>query len=467
MTSRNRSIGTVAIFLGTCMATIAISIINVALPAIQRDFHANITELQWVVGSYGLSMSAVMLSTGPLGDRFGRRRVWLIGVAVFVLGAIVAAQAKSLAMLITGCVVQGFAGALVIPGALSILTQAYPEPSERSRVIGAWASITGISLVISPVIGGILVDTFGWFSIFLINLPLGLLTLIFGRIGIKESADPDHAALDPAGQLLSILMLGSLTFALTEGGRSGWGAPLTLTGFAIAVPALFVFLIVESRVARPILPTDLFRNRNFAIINAAAFVLGFVGFTSLFFFSLFLQKVQGLSASTAGLYLMPIFLTMTLLASRFGAIAERFGMIAPMAMGFVAMSLAMLGMMLCSASSSYTLLLLMFLFLGLGMGLVFPANSASIMAITPSARTGSAAATLSAMRQSGMTIGIALLGSLMTSTSTRAISGGSSTLAAAEQGFHMAMLGAGLAAFAVAVLLFSNLPKQALTNTAD
>ena len=467
MTSRHRTLGTIAVFLGTCMATIAISFVSIALPSVQQELNADMTDLQWVIASYGLAMSSFMLSAGPLGDRFGRRRVWLIGIVVFICGSFMAAMANNLPLLISGCAVQGLAGAIIVPGALSILTQAYPEPEKRSRIIGGWASVTGISLIISPVIGGILVDTFGWHSIFLINVPLGMLTLALGRTGIEESADPDHAALDPAGQLLSVLTLGGLTIGLTEAGRSGWSAPLTLAGLAVAGSSLIVFLIVESRVAKPILPVDLFANRDFACVNLSSFIIGFMGFSSLFFFSLFLQQIQKLSATMTGLHMAPVFLAMTIVSSQFGSIAARFNMMRIMATGFVAMGLAILGMTQCSASSSFLMQLPLFLLLGFGMGLAIPANSAAIMAITPRERSGSAAATLMAMRQSGMTIGIALLGSVMSGTSARELAMGASASEALTTGFHVTMVCGGLTALAIAILLLRNAPKPALASSTD
>lgn len=256
-----KTVGTIAVYLGTCMATIAISIVTVALPAIQRDLEVDVTGLQWIVGSYGLCLSAFMLSAGPLGDRYGRKRVWLIGVAIFALGSALAAGASTLPMLIAGCAIQGVAGALVIPGALSILSQTYHDPGQLSRVIGGWASVSAVSLILGPFVGGIFIDLFGWFSVFLLNVPLGFAALILGSIGVSESADPDHAALDPAGQLLSITLLASLTFALTEAGRSGWDTPLVLAGFFTSGVSFLLFLVVEARAAQPVFPVDLFRRR--------------------------------------------------------------------------------------------------------------------------------------------------------------------------------------------------------------
>ncbi|MET3600776.1 MFS transporter [Martelella mangrovi] len=461
MTASRKTVGTIAVYLGTCMATIAISIVTVALPAIQKDFDADITALQWIVGSYALCLSAFMLSAGPLGDRYGRRRVWLSGVAIFALGSALAAGAVTLPMLIAGCAVQGIAGALVIPGALSILTQTYRDAAQRSRVIGGWASVSAISLILGPFVGGILVDLFGWFSVFLINLPLGLVTLILGRIGIEESADPDHAAFDPAGQLLSVIALGALTLALTEAGRSGWDTMLALSAFVVAGLSFLAFLAVETRVARPVLPVDLFRDRRFAAVNIASFVLGFMGYSSLFFFSLFLQDAQQLSATQAGLRMAPVFLSMAVLASRFGRLSHRFGQFGPMVAGYALMGVAMLGMTGFAPDTSYALLFALFLLLGVGMGLSVPATSAAVMTMTPRTRTGAASATLNTMRQSGMAIGIALLGSLMAGASARALTLGQSAAEATAEGFGVAVFWGGISAVAVSLFLIAAMRPSA------
>lgn len=174
MSLSRKSAAVLAVYLGTCMATVAISIVTVALPAIQAGLGAELAGLQWVVGAYALSLSACMLSAGPIGDRYGRKRAWLFGVVLFTLGSATSVTAPSLAVLIAGCALQGVAGALVIPGALSILAQAFPDPAGRAHAIGGWSSFSAVSLILGPMLGGILVDTVDWRSVFLINLPVGV-----------------------------------------------------------------------------------------------------------------------------------------------------------------------------------------------------------------------------------------------------------------------------------------------------
>lgn len=408
------------------MATLAISIVSIALPAIQASLETSLSGLQWVVGAYTLCLSAFMLSAGPFADRYGRKRTWLIGVALFTLGSAICAIADSLATLIAGCALQGLAGAFVIPGALSILTQAFPDPVERAHVIGGWSSFNAISLILGPMIGGFLVDHAGWPSIFLINLPIGIVALALGFVGIEESSHPDHAALDPAGQILSIAFLGALTLSLINAGHSSWDAPETIVPMVISVLALLVFLAVEMRTFRPVLPVDLLRQKAFASANFASFVLGFSGYTSLFLFSLFLQRGQGWTATETGWRMAPVFAAMLAASSVFGKLTRLFGMNRLMVAGYALLGGSMLVMVSFTPSTPYSIVAPVFALLGIGMGLAVPSTGAATMGSAPRERTGSASATMNALRQGGMTIGIALLGTIM---STRAVTSLKSVLA--------------------------------------
>ncbi|MDH7796152.1 MULTISPECIES: DHA2 family efflux MFS transporter permease subunit [unclassified Beijerinckia] len=425
-----------AVYLGTLMASLAISLVTVALPAIQSALKVEFSGLQWVVGAYALCLSAFMLSAGPLSDRYGRKRVWLSGVALFIFGSAVCAAASSLPLLIAGCALQGMAGAVVIPGSLSILTQAFPDPRERAHVIGGWSSFSGVALIVGPLLGGLLVDHVSWRSIFLINLPLGAVTLAIGLWGVQESADPEHASFDPLGQVLSVLGLGGLTYALIDAGDAGWAAPSTVLALVIALVAFILFIVVELRVARPILPVALFRDRTFASVNFASFVLGFSGYSSLFLFSLFLQQVQGWSATQAGWRMTPVFIAMAASASQFGRLAHRHGMRRLMISGYVLLGLSMLALAWITPSTPYAIVACLFTVLGIGLGLSVPATGAAAMAAVPRAMSGTGSATMNALRQSGMTIGIALLGTLM---SARALSTMTDGLAAIRIGDALAL----------------------------
>ncbi|MBD9380734.1 MFS transporter [Achromobacter sp. ACM02] len=472
-----------AVNLGSFITILDISIVNVALPTMQAALRIDMAGLQWVVDAYALFLSAFMLSAGPLGDRYGRKRSWLAGVLLFTAGSALCGLADNLTALLIGRAVQGVAGALLVPGALSLLTQAFPDPKERAQAIGIWASCNAISLIVGPMLGGVLVAHFNWQSIFLINLPVGALAIALGAWSITESAHPEHAAFDPAGQALSVLWLGALTYGLIAAGEHGWAAPQATAALAIAAVGLLAFLWVEHRAARPILPLGLFRDAGFAITNFASFVLGFSAYSSLFFFSLYLQHVQGLSPLATGWQLAPQFAAAGLVSLVFGRLNLRFGLPRLMIAGFAFIGLAMLGMTRFEAHTPYLVSGSLLVLLGLGTGLAVPSTSMAVMATVPRERSGMASATMNALRQTGMTIGIALLGALMSGRAIEALTASlaqrgapdaqalaraaitlhelpaqpanAAELAAAALagGFHAAMLFAGAASLLAALLL--------------
>ena len=420
---KNRLPLVAAVYLGTFVALLDVSIVNVALPTIQQALHTDFGGMQWVVDSYTLCLSAFMLSSGLIGDRYGRKRSWLAGVGIFVAGSLICAVAPNLPALLAGRVVQGIAGSLLIPGALSILTQAFSDPRERAGVIGGWAAFAAVSLVVGPVLGGILVQTVGWQSIFLINLPLGLFTITLGAVSIEETAHPEHAHLDLVGLALSILWLGALTFGLISAGENGWGDAWTITAIIAGVVGLAVFLGFESRTPRPMLPLGLFRDVRFAVANVASFALGFTSYTSVFFFSMFLQQVQGWSPTQTGLRMAPAFLVQIVVSPWIGRLSARYGHSLLMTAGYVLIGLSMLGMCWAGPSTPYALLCALFIINGLGNSLAIPTGSAAAMSYAPRERSGMVSAVINATRQSGLAIGIALLGALMSMRATSLLTG--------------------------------------------
>lgn len=419
-----------AAYLGTFLASLDISIVNVALPTLQLALRTDMAGLQWVINAYAIALSALMLSAGPLGDRYGHRRMWLLSVATFTLGSLLCACAGSLSMLVVGRAVQGVAGALLIPAAMPILSHAFPDARQRARAIGGWSAFSALALVLGPLLGGVLVQRVGWPSIFLINLPLGLLALALGAWGILERRHPQHAALDPAGQLLSIVALGALSYGLIAIGAHGLLAPVTLLALGVAAAGLILFGIVERRVARPLLPLDLFADRRFGMFNLASFVLGFTAYASLFFLSLFFQQAQGHEAVLAGTQLVPQFLLMGAVSLLFGRLVTHIGLATALVLGYVLTGVALLAMTTFEPDTSQGRANALLMLLGVGMGLAVPATGMAVMASVPPERAGIASATMNALRQAGMSLGIALLGSLM---SVRAVQQFASSARAAGQ----------------------------------
>lgn len=402
-----------AAYLGTFLASLDISIVNVALPTLQQALNTDMAGLQWVINAYAIALSALMLSAGPLGDRYGHRRMWLLSVATFTLGSLLCACAGNLATLVAGRAVQGIAGALLIPSAMPILSHAFPDARQRARAIGGWSAFSALALVLGPLLGGVLVQRVGWPSIFLINLPLGLLALALGAWGIPERRHPQHAALDPAGQLLSVIALGALSYGLIAIGAHGLLAPVTLLALGVAAAGLILFGIVERRVARPLLPLDLFADRRFGMFNLASFVLGFTAYASLFFLSLFFQQAQGHNAALAGSQLAPQFLLMGAVSLLFGRLVAHLGLHAALVLGYALAGAALCAMATFEPATSHAYSSAVLVLLGIGMGLAVPATGMAVMASAPVERAGIASATMNALRQAGMSLGIALLGSLM------------------------------------------------------
>ncbi|EML7988478.1 DHA2 family efflux MFS transporter permease subunit [Stenotrophomonas maltophilia] len=402
-----------AAYLGTFLASLDISIVNVALPTLQQALNTDMAGLQWVINAYAIALSALMLSAGPLGDRYGHRRMWLLSVATFTLGSLLCACAGNLATLVAGRAVQGIAGALLIPAAMPILSHAFPDARQRARAIGGWSAFSALALVLGPLLGGVLVQRVGWPSIFLINLPLGLLALALGAWGIPERRHPQHAALDPAGQLLSVVALGALSYGLIAIGAHGLLAPVTLLALGVAAAGLILFGIVERRVARPLLPLDLFADRRFGMFNLASFVLGFTAYASLFFLSLFFQQAQGHNVALAGSQLAPQFLLMGAVSLLFGRLVAHLGLHAALVLGYALAGAALCAMATFEPATSHACSSAVLVLLGIGMGLAVPATGMAVMASAPVERAGIASATMNALRQAGMSLGIALLGSLM------------------------------------------------------
>ncbi|SPV02504.1 MFS transporter [Burkholderia cenocepacia] len=413
MSRYRRAALVLAACLGTFLATLDISIVNVALPTLQTALDTDIGGLQWVVNAYALALSAFMLSAGPLGDRYGHKRVWLASVILFTAGSIVCACAGRIGPLLAGRAIQGLAGALLIPGAMPILTHAFPDARERARVIGGWSAFSALALILGPLLGGLLVEHGGWQDIFLVNVPIGIVAVLLGAWGIPERRHPAHAAFDPFGQALSVVWLGLLTYGLIGIGQAGVSQVKVLAPLAGAVVAFVVFVRVETRVERPLLPVWLFRDRRLVRANLASFVLGFSGYSSLFFLSLFLQQAQGRAPAAAGWQLMPQFVMTAITSMLFGRIAARMPLHTLMVAGYGLIGTMLAVMAGFGATTPYAAVGVVLALLGVGMGLAVPATGMTVMELAPAERAGMASATMNALRQTGMSLGIAVLGSMM------------------------------------------------------
>lgn len=387
------------------------TIVNTALPSIARDLDASTSQLQWIVDSYVLMLAGLLLVGGTIGDLFGRRR-WLgIGVVVFGAGAVVCALSTSAAALIAGRSLQGAGGALIMPATLSIITNVF-APAERAKAIGIWTGVTGLAMGFGPALGGYIVDTMDWQSVFWLHVPAVALILA-GCVIIPESREGRTRSLDIPGALLGTATLASLVFGIIEGGEAGWTSQLVLISLAFSVIAGSIFVAVESRTEHPMLPLQFFKQRDF---TAAVVIIGLVFFSvavTFFFLTQFYQFVQGRSAFEAGALGIPCAIAMGAGAPISSMLIKRIG---AKVMVIASMSSVALGLLLLSTAtvdtSTLQIVATVCLFgLGGGMGLVPLTNT--VMSSVPVAEAGVASAVNDVSRELGAALGIAAIGSVV------------------------------------------------------
>lgn len=304
--------------------------------------------LQWIVDAYVLLVAMLLLSGGVFADRFGRKRVYLTGVAVFTAASVLCSLAPSIGWLVAGRVLQGIGAAALSPASLALLAAAYSVPQERIKAIGLWAGFSGIGLAAGPVAGGVLTEAFGWPAIFLVNLPIGVVLLLVGLRSLEEARNPSAPAIDVPGTVLSVLGVGVLTYGLIEGGARGWTSPVILGSFTAAVILLAAFVAVEARRAAPMLPLRLFRERLFTVSNTAMVVVGFALMGSSFFFSQYFVYVEGSSILRAGLQTLPTSLAMVIVSPYAGRLAARYGFRIVVTTGLALAGLGLLALGRCT-----------------------------------------------------------------------------------------------------------------------
>lgn len=429
---------------GQFMVLLDNTIVGVALPTMETRLHTTLTGLQWIVDAYVLAVAVLLLVGGVSADRFGRKRVFLGGMALFTLSSLLCSVAPSVGWLLAARVLQGIGAAALSPASLALLASAYPVAQERIKAIGLWAGLSGIGMAAGPVVGGILVDAFGWPSIFLVNLPIGVITLVIGWRVLPESRNPAARAFDLPGQALSVLGVGALTFGLIEAGARGWTSPLILSCFGAAVVLITLFLVVEGRSAAAMMPLHLFRQKLFSVSNAAMTVVGFALMGSAFFFSQFFVLVQGYSELRAGLETLPSSLAMVVCSPYAGRIAARFGFRAVVTVGLVLAGIGLMTMAQVHQSTPYVNVWWRLVIIGIGFGLTMsPLTGAAISSVAP--QEGGLASGISGVtRQIGAVFGVAVLGAIVRTRQTHG--------ASFAGGLDAAFLAAGAVTLATAVL---------------
>jgi len=411
---RGRKLATLAVTcIGLFMVLLDMTIVNVALPTIQSDLGAGLSGLQWVVDAYTLPFAALLLTAGTLGDRYGRKRVFLVGLVGFTLGSAMCGFAPSLGWLIAGRILQGAGGAALSPGSLSLLAAAFPDNRERTQAIGIWAGVSGLALAAGPLVGGSLIQVSSWPAIFFVNLPIGLIAFLFGWRILAESRNPDARRVDLPGQILAISGLAALTYALIEGESDGWTSPLILSLFASAAVFLIAFLIVEARVREPLLPLQLFKSLVFSTANIASVLLGFALVGTVFFMSQYFQSVQGYSALGSGLRTLPATVGTFVAAPLAGQLAARLSPRLPITLGGLLAGSGLLFFTRLNPTSGYSDIWWELAMFGIGLGLMISPLTAAVLSATPTNRTGLGSSMVNTSRQIGSVFGIALLGALV------------------------------------------------------
>ncbi len=393
------------------------SILNVALPELQTSLHASNSELQWMVDSYTLVFAGLLLTAGTLGDKFGRRGALQLGMTVFGIGSLLSALANSPSQLISTRALMGIGGAFIMPATLSIITNVFP-PEERGRAIAFWAAVAGVGTAVGPISGGILLAHFYWGSVFLVNLPIVGFALASGFFLIPTSKDPTHPKLDVVGAALSVVGLVSLVYAIIEAPQDGWGSPRIVAAFVIAVVVLLTFAVWERRVDEPMLDVRFFENPRFTAASSGITLIFFAMFGTMFLLTQYFQFVMGYSALRTGMALLPIAIAMMVVAPTSARIVERIGTKVVVATGLTLTSLALLSFTLVPTDHvSYSgQIVWRLLIMAVGMGLVMAPATESIMGSLPRAKAGVGSAVNDTTRQVGGALGVAVIGSVMTST---------------------------------------------------
>src|SRR5215469_11151994 len=391
------------------------TIVNIALPAIQHDLHAPVSGLQWTIDAYTLVVASFLMLAGSTGDRIGRRRTFQMGLAVFTIGSALCSLAPGLGWLVAFRMVQAVGGSMLNPVAMSIIANVFTDSRERARAIGIWGAVFGLSMALGPVVGGALVASVGWRSIFWVNIPVGVIAIILTALVVPESRADRPRRLDPVGQVLIIVMLASLTYAIIEGPRDGWGSPAILGLFAVSAVAAAGLAFYEPRREEPLLDLRFFRSAPFsgAVVIAISAFSALAGF--LFLNTLYLQDVRQLSPLHAGLYTLPMAAMTVVLAPLSGRITGHRGPRLPLLVAGVMTTAGALLMWGVTATTPTAWLLLGYLAFGIGNGMVNPPISNTAVSGMPRAQAGVAAAVASTSRQVGGSLGVALTGSAVAS----------------------------------------------------
>jgi EmrB/QacA subfamily drug resistance transporter len=413
------------------------TILNVALPTVQRDLHASLVGLQWIADAYLLVVASLLILAGSMADRLGRKRLFLVGLFGFSLGSLLCSLAPNTGSLIALRMLQGVGGSMLTPVSLSIVRNVFTDARERAQALGIWSGIFGVATACGPVVGGVLVSEVGWRSVFWVNVPIGVAMILAARRYVPESRAPHPRRVDVAGQILMIALLGTLTYAVIQGPDYGWASAPILALFAVACVVAVAFVLVERRLGDDaLLELQFFRSPPFTGASVIA-VLSFVGLAGfLFVITLYLQEVRGDSPLRAGLSLLPATILMAAAAPVAGHITAHRGPRIPLVVSGVLMAVGAGFLLSLSPATSYWWLALAIAVFGAGQGLVNPPITNTGVSGMPPSQAGVAAAVISATRQFGSVLGVAVMGAMLTSGVRSGMAGGQTHAAALSAATH-------------------------------
>jgi EmrB/QacA subfamily drug resistance transporter len=441
-----------------------VTIVNIALPSMRADLDASVAGLQWIIDAYTLVLASLLILAGSTADRVGRRRTFQTGLALFTAGSLLCSLAPSLGWLIAFRTVQAVGGSMLNPVAMSIITNTFTEPRERARAIGVWGGVVGLSMAAGPVLGGVLVETLGWRSIFWINVPVGLAAIVLAARFVPESRAPHPRRIDPIGQVLVLIAMASITYGIIEGPDAGWRSAEILACFTLGAAAVATLVAYEPRRAEPLLDLRFFRSVPFSgatVIAVCAFA-AMSGF--LFLNALYLQDVRGFSALQAGLYTLPMAGATAVVAPLSGRLVGATGTRLPLVLAGTTIALSTLPLTGLTAHTSTAVLLGSYLLFGIGFGMVNAPITNTAVSGMPISQAGVAAAIASTSRQVGGSLGVAVIGAVVAS----GVSDGTATaFAAASHAGWWIMFGCGVAVLGLGVLTTGRWARGTTAQTAD
>ena len=447
-----------AVSFGLFMIMLDNTVVNVALPAIQEDLGAGLSELQWIVTGYALSFAALMLIGGKLADAYGRRLIFVVGIVVFTGASLWCGLAASGDMLIAARVVQGMGAALMNPATLSIIAATF-APKERGMAIGIWAGVSALALAIGPLVGGLLTEHLSWHWIFFVNIPVGVVAIAASFLLITESRDETHENLDLPGLATSALGLFALTYGLIEANAYGWTSARIVGSFVVAVVSLASFIQIERRRRSPMLDLSLFRSGTYAGANVAMLLVALAMFGVFFFVSLYMQNVLGYSAVQAGAAFLPLTILIILVAPFAGKASDKYGSRWLMTIGMVLLGVQLLYLSQLGTDATFWNLLPGFLVGGFGMALTMTPTAAAATRAVPVHKSGVGSAVLNAMRQVGGSVGIALMGAIVAAEAS-----GRPGIEGFMAGFERALIVAAVIAFAGSIVAFALVRQEPSTE---